>query len=137
MNEQLSIIMGTFERSVEHCSVVAEQKFVDALKAAGLMQEALPYVFEVMEKNPKFSWGRPGYVSDLLEQYRGNGYEELLEASIERNPTQQTVWLLYRDAKKGPEEWRDKLVALLKEVGERDDIDMSLKFKAQDYVDMI
>ena len=26
MNEQLSIIMDTFERSVEHFSVVAEQK---------------------------------------------------------------------------------------------------------------
>ena len=137
MNEQLATIMDTFERSVEHCSVVAEQKFVDALKVAELMQEALPHIFEVMEKNPKFPWGHPGYVSDLLEQYRGNGYEELLEASIKRNPTQQTVWLLYRDVKKGPEDWREKLTALLKEVGERDDIDMSLKFKAQDYVDML
>ncbi len=137
MNEQLATIMDTFERSVEHCSVVAEQKFVDALTVAQLMQEAPPQISEVMEKNPTFPWGRPGYVSDLLEQYRGNGYEELLEASIKRNPTQQTVWLLYRDVKKGPEDWREKLTALLKEVGERDDIDMSLKFKAQDYVDML
>lgn len=137
MNEQLSIIMDTFERSVEHFSVVAEQKGVDALKAAGLSEEALPYIFEVMEKNPKFSWGRPGYISDLLEEYRGKGFEELLEASVKRNPTQQTVWLLYRNAKKGTESWREKFAALLKEVSQRDDIDLSLKFKAQDYVDML
>ncbi|RPD45229.1 hypothetical protein DNI29_17710 [Hymenobacter sediminis] len=52
-------------------------------------------ILGVLERHPQVEFGAPGQLVHTLESYRGH-YEALLLASLDRQPTAMTVWLLNR-----------------------------------------
>ena len=75
-------------------------------------QLACEAMLNVLERHPQVEFGAPGQLVHTLESYRGQ-YEGLLLASLDRQPTAMTVWLLNRmiNAATGPE--KNQLVAHL------------------------
>ena len=69
-------------------------------------------MLEVLERHPKVEFGTPGQLVHTIESYSGQ-YEDLLLASLDRQPTFMTVWMLNRliNAATGAE--RNQLVANL------------------------
>ena len=52
-------------------------------------------MLQVLERHPQVEFGASGQLVHTLETYRGQ-YEDLLLASLDRQPTAPTVWLLNR-----------------------------------------
>ena len=52
-------------------------------------------MINLLERNPKVEFGTPGEPIHTIENYGGH-YEELLMASLERQPTFMTTWMLNR-----------------------------------------
>jgi hypothetical protein len=70
-------------------------------------------MINLLERHPHIEFGTPGQPIHLLESYSGH-YEELLMASLDRQPTFMTIWMLNRiiNAEEGLS--RDKLVDKMK-----------------------
>lgn len=58
-------------------------------------QLACEALLRVLERHPHVAFGAPGPVVHTLESYGGQ-YEDLLLASLNRQPTSTTVWMLNR-----------------------------------------
>ena len=58
--------------------------------------DAVDPILRFMEANPSLDFGLPGPLVHFVEQYYGAGYEGKLVASVDRNPTLHTVWMLNR-----------------------------------------
>ncbi len=53
-------------------------------------------ILRFMETHPEILYGTPGPLVHFTERFYGNGYEEMLLASLRRRPTPHTVWMLNR-----------------------------------------
>ena len=49
-------------------------------------------LLDILEANPNYDFGMPGYVVHTLETYYKKGLEQELIGSIKRNPTLYTIW---------------------------------------------
>lgn len=56
--------------------------------------EAVEPILRFMEGHPDIEYGTPGYLVHFVEHFPA--YEEKLMASIERQPTPHTEWMLNR-----------------------------------------
>ena len=53
-------------------------------------------LLDILEANPNYDFGMPGYMVHTLETYYKKGLEQELIGSIKRNPTLYTIWMLNR-----------------------------------------
>lgn len=75
-------------------------------------QLACAAMLNVLERHPQVDFGAPGQLVHAIEGYRGH-YENLLLASLNRQPTATTIWLLNRIMNAVTDAERDQLVALM------------------------
>lgn len=68
----------------------------DELHETGAGIESVQVVLSLMEHFSLFDFGFPGGLTHHIESFFKYGYEELLLQSINRMPTNHTVWLLNR-----------------------------------------
>ena len=64
--------------------------------SSGVGVEAVEPIFRFMEAHPDIDFGPPGPLVHFAERFYRAGYEEKLLASLERKPTQHTIWMLNR-----------------------------------------
>src|SRR5258705_4495517 len=69
---------------------------VEAWLSAGAGLEAVEPILRFMETHPHLDYGPPGPLTHFIERFHGNGYDEQLLASVERQPTPHTIWMLNR-----------------------------------------
>lgn len=64
---------------------------------------SIELILELIEENPNTDFGQPGPLVHFMEKFYNKGYEEKLVKSLERKPTQHTLWMLNRiiNASKG------------------------------------
>jgi hypothetical protein len=76
----------------------AEQSgaLVESWVSAGVGRDAVRPILQFMEEHPTIDFGLPGPLVHFTERFYGNGYEQELLLSIQRRPTQHTVWMLNR-----------------------------------------
>ena len=91
-----------------------------------------PFVFvepilNLIENNPKTDFGLPGPLVHFVEKFYKDGYEELLIASAKRHPTSHNVWMINRIINGSDSIQREKYVQVLKEIADRDDINIEIK----------
>jgi len=67
-------------------------------------------MLNVLERHPQLEFGTPGQLVHAIESYRGH-YEARLLASLGRQPTATTVWLLNRVINAATAAERSQLVA--------------------------
>ena len=72
----------------------------DEVKKA-MLNLANPYelvepILELIATNPTVDFGSPGELVHFVEQFYKKGYEDLLLASVLRQPTAHNIWMLHR-----------------------------------------
>jgi hypothetical protein len=98
-----------------HENVVAElYELVEPIEQLHGAEEVIPDVFTFMERYPEADVGSPGPLVHFVEKFYPIYLEQLI-ASIERQPTQQTVWMVNRILNSTPSaDQRQRLVAVLR-----------------------
>lgn len=103
--------------TIAHSEDYARLDRLDELTAL-LAQNADGYLacaamLAVLERHPQIAFGTPGQLVHALESYPGH-YENGLLASLDRQPTATTVWLLNRLLNAVRRAGRSPLVACLR-----------------------
>lgn len=70
-------------------------ELTDLLKINSDGYLACEHLIYLLERHPNVEFGTPGEPVHTLEKFRGH-YEVFLYQSLERQPTQMTVWMLNR-----------------------------------------
>jgi hypothetical protein len=70
-------------------------ELIDFLKENKDGHLACEAMISLLERHPHVEFGTPGQPIHALESYSGH-YEELLMASLDRQPTFMTIWMLNR-----------------------------------------
>ncbi|MFN8714871.1 MAG: hypothetical protein ACK5Z2_18635 [Bacteroidota bacterium] len=104
MTEQLKTIINRLEQHIQNAYETDDEnefaelanKLCDELEDTGNSFEAIEPILELIERSPDIDYGGPGPLAHLMESYYKKGYEELLFKSIERKPTEYTLFLLHR-----------------------------------------
>lgn len=93
-------------------------------------------VLGFMESHPEIEFGNPGPLVHHLEQFSLEFYVPLLSASIERAPTEHTLWMLNRIINGiGESPWRTSLVEILRGVAGRADVSAAVRAEASSYLE--
>ncbi len=77
-------------------SALELERVCESLRASGDDISAVTAVLHVMEQHPEHDFGSPGPLVHFAEEFYRRGYESELLASLERQPTSHTVWMLNR-----------------------------------------
>lgn len=90
----------------------------DALAEEADGQDAIASILALMEGNEEIDFGMPGPLVHFVERFYRNGYEELLWASIRRQATPHTLWMLNRLVNGATEEEASLLIDLMFQAAE-------------------
>lgn len=71
-------------------------------------------MISLLERHPEIEFGLPGEPVHTLENFVGH-YEESLMKSLDKHPTQMTIWMLNRMINVQTGEEREKLIQKLKD----------------------
>lgn len=71
-------------------------------------------MINLLERHPEVEFGSPGEPVHTLEKFEGH-YEEFLMKSLDKHPTQMTIWMLNRMINGQTEEEQKKLIQKLKD----------------------
>lgn len=58
--------------------------------------ELVEPILEIIGTNPTVDFGMPGDLVHYVECFSEKGYEELLIASVKKNPTAHNIWMVHR-----------------------------------------
>jgi len=75
---------------------------------------ACEVMINLLEKHPEVEFGSPGEPVHTLEKFEGH-YEKFLMKSLDKHPTQMTVWMLNRMINGQEENEQKKLIQKLKD----------------------
>lgn len=89
-------IQKAYETGDEYEFIDLAYEICDELEAIEDNFNAIEPLFELIERSPDIDYGCPGPLGSFMENHYKNGYEELLLKSIERKPTEYTLFLLHR-----------------------------------------
>ena len=104
MTEQLRSIINKLEHHIQLVHetgdqdefVITTNEICDELEIMENSLDAIEPILELVERSPEIDYGCPGPLAHFMETYYKKGYEELLLSSIERKPTEYTLYLLHR-----------------------------------------
>lgn len=104
MTEQLKSIINKLEYHIQLVHetgnqdefVVTANEIRDELEIMENSFDAIEPILKLVERSPDVDYGGPGPLAHFMETYYKKGYEELLLRSIERKPTEYTLYLLHR-----------------------------------------
>lgn len=121
----------------DYFSIKAEEVIEDLKKNGYVSDECLGVVLRFMERNPEVDWGVPGSLTWFLEdEFIGRGYAEELVASIQREATTQTLFMLNRliNGTSDPAA-RGRLLEVLASVANDPRVDWDERDVAKDFYD--
>ena len=107
---------------------------IEKIKQEGNAFEYLPFIFEVIEKNPELDYGMPGPVVHFMESYYRKGYEGLLLKSVQKMPTSHTVWMLNRVINDPKLSNRKMYIDVLKSSLNRKDISQTVRKDIEEFL---
>ncbi len=96
--------------------------------------QAIEPIFRLIEKYPTTDFGSPGPLVHFIEKYIGRYEQELLE-SLDRRPTQLTVWMLNRVINGTKNKTtRLTLIQKLEDIIQNPNVDDETKNEASDFL---
>jgi hypothetical protein len=104
------------------------------LEAAPDRSKAIGSVFSFMERHPDADLGTPGPLVHFLELFSGPEYETPLVASLSRQPTPMTVWMLNRliNSLRGSD--RERYIEILRSLSSESNPNISVRERASRYL---
>lgn len=98
-------------------------ELIDELEECEHPFDAIKPIFELIETSPNIDYGGPGPLGSFMEEYYHEGYEEELVASLNRKPTNYTIFLMFRVIADKSNPDLDRYKKILKTVKYTSDID--------------
>ena len=133
VTRKLDFIFGQMDQD-EDAVYESDQEIEASLAFLSGTQDPIAPLFRYIEQFPDASHGAPGPFLHYLESYYGKGLESELTASIKRNPTAQTIQLVYGIANDAANPERQKFKAILEEIA-ANSTDEYMAQTAQDCLD--
>ena len=118
-----------------HATLDPEQEWSRLARLASELEthpdavHALPVVLALYERFPKADFGIPGPLAHAIEKHHGEEYVRLLTESLERKPTEQTLFLAERMLN-ARDQFAPNMVTALQSVAMRPDVDRVLRDEA-------
>lgn len=98
-------------------------------------KELIPDVFAFMEANPEVDIGSPGPLVHFVERFYPSYLEQLI-ASLERQPTHSTLWMLNRILNSThTDDLRENLIAVLRSVHSHPKASTIVKSEAAEFLE--
>ncbi|MBK7681897.1 MAG: hypothetical protein IPJ26_05215 [Bacteroidetes bacterium] len=124
MTEELKIIINKLEHEIQLVQETGEQdefmenvnEIRDELERTENNFDAIESILELIERSPDIDYGGPGPIAHFMESHYKKGYEELLLKSIDRKPTEYTLYLLHRLINDGANPNRIVYLDLMKKI---------------------
>lgn len=133
--KSIAALVGELDSALGDFFDADSRDVFDALADHPEGKSAIEPLFGFLEENGETDLGAPGPVVHFIESFPVDAYIEPLVASILRAPGHYTLWMVNRILNATPgAERRRRLLALLGDVGAREDIDPSLCDEALEYV---
>ena len=102
------------ETGDEYAFIDPAYDIMDSIEMLEMPFEAVEPIFLLIERSPNIDFGGPGPLGSFLEGFYRNGYEEALLKSLQRDPTEYTVYLLSRLCNDKNNKDRPKYIQLIK-----------------------
>lgn len=90
------IINGLKNAAKSNEEYYIDDDLIDAINQYPEPFELVEPVLEIIATNPQVDFGMPGELVHFVEQFYKHGYEELLVASVRKNPTAHNIWMVHR-----------------------------------------
>lgn len=91
------------------------------------LEELIEPILEIIATNPYVDFGMPGELVHFVERFYKNGYEELLIASVRKNPTTHNIWMVHRCYNDINNPLHDTFLDLIKELHNSTNISKEIK----------
>ena len=115
-----------------------ENYYIDDETGQAMMQ--LPNPFELVEPildiigtNPTVDFGMPGELVRFVESFYKKGYEELLIASVKKNPTAHNIWMVHRCYNDINNPMREKFRELIMELKEDSSVSQDINTEIYEF----
>lgn len=107
---------------------------VEPIEKLDLAEDVIPDVLAFLEKHPDVDVGSPGPLVHFIESFYPIYLEQLI-ASLERQPTRNTLWMLNRILNSNLcSEQRERLVKVLRSVGSHPTASSIVKDEAAEFL---
>lgn len=134
MNNRLEILIEKLYDSVLHEDFKRiSNNIIKELEEIPNAFDAIEPILKLMEANPNVDFGMPGPLVHFVEKFYKNGYEEKLIYSLQRQPTNPTVWMLNRIINGSGKEQKNFYIEVLENIAVSQTTDESVKLLAQHF----
>lgn len=113
----------------------ATNEVIEKIKKEKDPMEYLDPMFRLLESNPDVDFGIPGPIVHFMETYYKKGYEKLLLESINRCPTNQTIWMTNRIINDPTLIEKRKYLEVLESLLNRDDLPINTLLEIKKFLD--
>ena len=115
-----------------------ESYYIDDEVGEAMMQLSNPFdlvepILEIIGTNPTVDFGMPGELVRFVESFYKKGYEELLIASVKKNPTSHNIWMVHRCYNDINNPMREKFKALIMELKEDSSVLQEIKTEIDEF----
>ncbi len=131
----------TKEQIIEALKAAAksyENYYIDDEVGQAMMQLTNPFelvepILDIIGTNPTVDFGMPGELVRFVESFYKKGYEELLIASVKKNPTAHNIWMVHRCYNDINNPMREKFRALIVELKEDSSVSQDIKTEIDEF----
>ena len=115
-----------------------ENYYIDDETGQAMMQlsnsfELVEPILDIIGTNPTVDFGMPGELVRFVESFYKKGYEELLIASVKKNPTEHNIWMVHRCFNDINNPMREKFKALIEELKKDSSVSEEVKNAIDDF----
>ncbi len=115
-----------------------ESYYIEDEVGEAMMQLSDPFelvepILEIIGTNPTVDFGMPGGLVRFVESFYKKGYEELLIASVKKNPTAHNIWMVHRCYNDINNPMRERFKALIVELKEDSSVSQEIKAEIDEF----
>lgn len=115
-----------------------ESYYIEDEVGQAMMQLSDPFelvepILEIIGTNPTVDFGMPGELVRFVESFYKKGYEELLIASVKKNPTAHNIWMVHRCYNDINNPIREKYKELIMELKEDSSVSQEIKTEIDEF----
>ncbi len=139
MIDLINKIISKIENKIDETNFNLEiEEEIEELKSIqNISINVVNKILYIFEKHPNFDFGSPGELVHYLESFYKNGYENKLVDSIQRSPTEHTLWMLNRIINGTTEsEEKDNYLNLLENIYSDKSIAQNIRSTARRFYDL-
>jgi len=121
------IINALKEAAKPYDSYYIEDEVKQAMMQLPEPFELVEPILEIIGLSPTVDFGMPGDLVHYVESFSEKGYEELLIASVKKNPTAHNIWMVHRCYNDVENSLREEFKSLITELKTDSSVSQGIK----------